>query len=242
MTMLLLGGGALASTVVCVPMLAGLAVLAGPGTSADCSSGPLAAAPLSAQSSERTDNTQVASPSAECAEAPTMAVPAGSPAAVAEAIRAAAALVGQSGWHRRCDRLVCRAYGYLNSGYPSAAEHWQAMVDGGYARPGDRCPPAGAFVYWRTSAPAGHVALVVASDPGCDPSLIRVLSNDLGDAWSGLYGGVYLVSLAELEAGFTRPEGYLGWSAPICIGARFGGGSRGATRTAQEEVPSADPT
>lgn len=158
--------------------------------------------------------------SADCPPGGELTAPEVSPA---EAIRTAAAMVGQSGWYRRCDRLVCRAYGYLNSGYPTATDHWHTMSADGHARPGDRCPPTGAFAYWRTGAPAGHVALVVSADLGCNPNRIQLISNDVRDDATGLHGGVYLVTLAQLEAGFMRPENYLGWSPPICAGTRLSG-------------------
>lgn len=140
--------------------------------------------------------------------------------AATPAIATAVSMVGTpSGWYRLCDRLVCRAYGYANSGYPSAAAHWRAMLVTGNAHPGDRCPPAGAFVFWRTSSPAGHVALVTGNDRTCDPARITVVSNDVLDAALGRSGGIYHVTLARLESGFVDPGGYLGWSVPVCAGA-----------------------
>ena len=44
----------------------------------------------------------------------------------------------RSGWRRMCDRLACRAYGFADSGYASAIEHWTAIGAVGYAHPGDR--------------------------------------------------------------------------------------------------------
>jgi hypothetical protein len=151
-------------------------------------------------------------------------VPAGTDPRVADAIRTAVSLVGQTGWYRRCDRLACRAYGYATSGYPTAAAHWQSLLAGGYVHPGDRCPPPGTFAYWDTGEPGpqdgqGHVALVVASDPMCAPERTLVVSNDVGDAGAGARGGVYLVTLADLESGFMSSDRYLGWSPPVCAGA-----------------------
>lgn len=141
----------------------------------------------------------------------------------AEAIRVVLSMAGtRSGWYQLCDRLVCRAYGYATSGYLTAATHWAAMVEGATARPGDRCPPAGAFVFWAPapgSDGAGHVALVTATDPWCDPRRIELVSNDVGDAATGNRGGVYRVSLAGIEAGFMDRDRYLGWSLPICAGS-----------------------
>lgn len=147
-------------------------------------------------------------------------IPPGTSTTVADAIANALDLVGaRSGWYRRCDRLACRAYGYANSGYESASVHWTRMLATGHARPGDRCPPLGAFVYWATGSPAGHIALVVQTDPGCDPARIKVVTNDALDRATGFTGGVYLVTLAQIETGFMSRSGYRGWSDPVCAGA-----------------------
>ncbi|WP_019873097.1 transglycosylase SLT domain-containing protein [Sporichthya polymorpha] len=148
------------------------------------------------------------------------AVPARSgPRGPGDAIAAGLALVGtREGWYRMCDRLVCRAYGYATSGFPTAVAHWQAMRVAGFAHPGDRCPPPGAFAYWDTGpGQAGHVVLV-ATRNGCDPHAITVVSNDFLDRAVGARGGVYHVTLARLESGFVDPARYLGWSAPVCAG------------------------
>lgn len=150
----------------------------------------------------------------------TVVVPPGTSTDVAGAVAAALDLVGaRSGWYNRCDRLACRAYGYANSGYESASVHWTRMLAAGHARPGDRCPPLGAFVYWATGGPAGHIALVVQADPGCDPARIKVVTNDALDYATGFTGGVYLVTLAQIETGFMSRSGYRGWSDPVCAGA-----------------------
>ena len=149
-------------------------------------------------------------------------VPPGTPTDVATAVQNALAYVGvTSGWHQLCDRLACRAYGYVGSGYPTAADHWKQMVATGNAHPADTCPPLGSFVFWRTGRPAGHVSLVVQADPGCDPDRILVTSNEVFDSATGNHGGVYLLSFAQLNAGFVNGAGYLGWSNPVCQGARL---------------------
>jgi len=146
-------------------------------------------------------------------------VPPGTPADVAHAIATSLALVGaRSGWNNKCDRLACRAYGYANSGYDSATTHWVALLATGHAHPGDRCPPAGAFAFWATGGPDGHVALVVASDPRCDPDRIQLVTNDALNSTTGFTGGVYLVTLTQIESGFMHPGGYRGWSDPVCAG------------------------
>jgi hypothetical protein len=149
-------------------------------------------------------------------------VPPGTPSDVAAAIRASLDLVGaRSGWNNKCDRLACRAYGFANSGYDSASAHWAVMVVTGHAHPGQRCPPVGAFVFWATRGPDGHVSLVVASDPGCDPARIKLVSHDVLNNRTGFDGGVYLVTLAQIESGFVSRSRYLGWSDPVCAGVHL---------------------
>ena len=50
-------------------------------------------------------------------------------------------------------------------------------------------------------------------------------SNGVFDSATGNYGGVYLVSFAQLNAGYVSGRGYLGWSDPICQGARLPAGT-----------------
>jgi hypothetical protein len=99
------------------------------------------------------------------------------------------------------------------------------MVVRGAAHPGDACPPLGSFVFWNTGRPAGHVSVVVQADAGCDPDRILVTSNEVYDAATGNHGGVYLLSFAQLNAGFVSGRGYLGWSDPICQGAALSPGT-----------------
>ena len=76
------------------------------------------------------------------------------------------------------------------------------------------------------------------SDPGCDPDRIKLVSNDVLNNHTGYDGGVYLVTLAQIENGFVSRAGYRGWSDPVCAGsplpARDDGrhtGQRTPTRT-----------
>jgi hypothetical protein len=66
-------------------------------------------------------------------------------------------------------------------------------------------------VFWSTSHPAGHVATVVESDPGCRLDRIKVVTN-------GSSGGVHLTTIAGVTGGSMS---YLGWSDPVCRGARI---------------------
>jgi hypothetical protein len=192
------------------PLLATLAVLgaAAPAT-------PAAPCPPGDVSTEASA-VQV---SVECRPNGSVAAGVPAPRGLLEAISTALSMVGtRSGWHRLCDRLVCRAYGYANSGYLTAAAHWAAMSRGGLAHAGDRCPPPGSFAFWDTGpGEPGHVALVI-SRAGCNPNRITLVSNDVLDAATGAHGGVYHVTLARLETGFVSSTRYLGWSPPVCAG------------------------
>ncbi|MDO8119692.1 transglycosylase SLT domain-containing protein [Isoptericola sp. b490] len=153
-------------------------------------------------------------------------VPPGTPNDVAAAVTTALSYVGvTSGWDGLCDRLACRAYGYANAGYYSAAVHWQAMVQSGHAHSGDRCPPLGSFVFFNTGRVFGHVSVVVQSSPTCNPEEILVTSNGVFDAATGNHGGVYLLSLARLDAMYLGGNGYRGWSDPVCAGAPLPAGT-----------------
>jgi hypothetical protein len=159
-------------------------------------------------------------------------VPPGATRDVTAAVQTAMAYVGvTSGWAGLCDKLACRAYGYTNSGYTSAKAHWDDMLATGHAHPGDTCPPLGAFVFWATGRPYGHASVVVQADPGCDPAKTLVTSNEVFDSATGNHGGVYLISLAQLNAGFVHGNGYLGWTDPICRGALLASGATQPTPT-----------
>ncbi|HEY3547799.1 MAG TPA: hypothetical protein VGK17_17135 [Propionicimonas sp.] len=148
-------------------------------------------------------------------------VPPGTANDVSAAVTTALSYVGvTTGWDGLCDRLACRAYGYAASGYTSARAHWAAMLLAGHAHPRDRCPQLGSFVFWDTGRIYGHVSVVVQTDPTCDPTKTLVTANGVFDAATGNHGGVYLLSFARLDAMYLHGTGYLGWSAPVCGGAR----------------------
>ena len=154
-------------------------------------------------------------------------VPDGPPHDVATAVQTALSYVGvRSGWAGLCDRLACRAYGYVGSGYFSAATHWAVMLDEGHGHPGDPCPPLGSFVFFDTGRVFGHVSVVVKTSPTCDWSQTFVTSNATYDHLTGYHGGVYLTTVAHLDAGYARRgDGYLGWAVPVCRGSRLAVGS-----------------
>jgi hypothetical protein len=195
MKALMITGGGLMTAVVAVPLLALLAVFGVAGTALGC-------------------------PPGGCPNGEPISAARGAPRSPAEAIRGGLALVGTpTGWYQLCDRLVCRTYGYANSGHPTAVAHWTALLAAGLAHPGDRCPPPGSFVFWTTGpGEPGHVALVTSADRTCAPHGITVVSNDVLDAVTGSPGGIYHVTLARLEAGFVDRARYLGWTQPVCSG------------------------
>lgn len=206
MTPLLLAGGGLAATMFATPLLATLAVLGAAAPATPC--------PPRDYSTEASGIPV----QAEC-RPPGSATGVRAPRGSLDAISTALSMVGtRSGWYRLCDRLVCRAYGYANSGYATALGHWGAMNRAGVAHSGDRCPPPGAFAFWDTGPGApGHVALII-SRADCNPNRITAVSNDVLDAATGAHGGVYHVTLARLETRFVNSMRYLGWSPPVCAG------------------------
>lgn len=106
--------------------------------------------------------------------------------------------------YKLCDRLAGRAWGYLNSGFENAREHWAVMVATGRARIGDTNPPIGALLFWDTGV-NGHVALYVGNG--------IVVTNMLGP--EGL--GVYNIPASQISRwGGGSP--YWGWSDPIFYG------------------------
>jgi hypothetical protein len=62
---------------------------------------------------------------------------------------------------------------------------------------------------------------VVGNDGTCRPEGIQLVTNDWGDARTGAWGGVYLVTLAQIENGWMSSANYLGWGQPVCVGARL---------------------
>lgn len=120
------------------------------------------------------------------------------------AVRRALDLVGSYGYYRLCARLAANIWGRPYSGFYSAAEQWQAMTAAGHAHPGDREPPVGALLFWDTDHVYGHVAVYVGGG--------RIVSNDIGDSYSG-EGGVYVVEVDAIEQRWGAT--YLGWTPPI---------------------------
>jgi hypothetical protein len=105
-------------------------------------------------------------------------------------------------WSGLCDRYVANVYGQAHSGYESALVHW-GKTPANLRRDGDRNPPIGALVYWRTGKPAGHVAVVVGKNANGEPLISTTHTND----------GVPTTMTLD-EAGMQ----YLGWAVPYFQG------------------------
>ena len=107
-----------------------------------------------------------------------------------------------------CERYMNLAYG-LGGGYPTALAHWNAAGprSGGYST-----PPRGALVFWRTSNPAGHVALSLGNG--------IVVSTDYNAQTHRWQAGMLSAGpITDLDRWGPR----LGWRAP-----NFRAGSEGA--------------
>ncbi|HPE12377.1 MAG: hypothetical protein H6524_00665 [Actinobacteria bacterium] len=70
---------------------------------------------------------------------------------------------GTHGYHNQCLRLADNAYQPKGNRTSTALRQWQRAKKRGYAHPGNRRPPYGAQMFWRTSNPAGHIATYVGN-------------------------------------------------------------------------------
>lgn len=119
---------------------------------------------------------------------------------------------GNTDYWRMCARLAANIHGHgPTAGYPSAIAQWNHYVLQGVAHPGDTEAPPGSVLFYATQ-PYGHVATALGDVDGDGDA--DVASNDVGDAASGLHGGVYIVDWTDLTAG-TWSLPYLGWAPPI---------------------------
>ena len=70
---------------------------------------------------------------------------------------------GTRGYHNQCLRLADNAYQPKGNRTSTALSQWHRAKRKGYAHPGNRRPPMGAQMFWRTSNPAGHIATYVGN-------------------------------------------------------------------------------
>ena len=96
-----------------------------------------------------------------------------------------------------CERYMNLSYG-LGGGYPTAMAHWNGP---GPRTSGMSTPPRGALVFWRTTNPAGHVALSLGNG--------QVVSTDF-DGTNYRAGVLHAGPITAIDQWGPR----LGWRAP----------------------------
>jgi hypothetical protein len=102
---------------------------------------------------------------------------------------------GMGGYHNQCLRLADDAYGATGGRTTTALAQWSRAQSAGVAHPGSTDIPVGAQMFWRTSHPAGHIAVYVGNG--------KVVTNVPG-------GAVEIANWKELNE--WGP--YLGWANP----------------------------
>lgn len=127
-------------------------------------------------------------------------LPRENPRSVAEAIEWAKreAKSPSKSWERLCLSFVAHAYGWSASGVPYAIDHFSAVPTSMQHR-GDRNPPPGSLVFWKTSGRAGHVALYLGDG--------MVASNDIREK-----GKISIVPMDEIDRRWGAT--YVGWTPP----------------------------
>ena len=103
---------------------------------------------------------------------------------------------GLSGYHNKCLQLADNAYQPKGGRTSTALSQWNRAKRHGYAHPGDRTPPVGAQMFWKTSHPAGHIATYVGN----------------GKAVTNMPGG----KVKKIDWKVMNNWGpYLGWAEPF---------------------------
>lgn len=102
---------------------------------------------------------------------------------------------GTGGYPNQCLRLADDAYGAKGPRTTTALAQWARAKDAGVGHPGSTDIPVGAQMFWRTSHPAGHIAVYVGDG--------KVVTNVPG-------GAVEIMPWRELNE--WGP--YLGWANP----------------------------
>ncbi len=103
---------------------------------------------------------------------------------------------GTRGYHNQCLRLADNAYQPKGNRTSTALSQWYRAKRKGYAHPGNRRPPLGAQMFWRTSNPAGHIATYVGN----------------GKAVTNMPGGAVKKINWKRMNSWGR---YLGWAEPF---------------------------
>lgn len=172
-----------------------------PGTGDDApSANPSACADLGTGKGSFTDNTEISIPGASQAVAKAREIAKYSPSQLQ------AICDGDPNCLGMCERLAAVAWGRTSSGYASANVHWFSVEGSSRSHPGDRNVPVGALLYYDTGSESGHVATYLGNN--------LILSNDVGDAASGITGGAYIVDAQDMEGGAWNLK-YRGWVNPV---------------------------
>jgi len=127
------------------------------------------------------------------------------PRSSAEAVTWAEAEASNSvgGWYAQCLRFVANAYGYSGSGWTNppadtdayAIQLYENIIPVSMRHNGDRNPPIGALMFWKTGNVAGHVALYVGNGNIASTDIERpgyvdiVPATDIESKWGGTYIG-----------------------------------------------------
>lgn len=128
-------------------------------------------------------------------------LPRGNPRSVEQAVAWAQgqATNGSSNWYRACLGFVAQAYGWSFSGTYYAIDQYTSVIPVSMHHDGDRNPPLGALLFWRSSSRAGHVAIYVGDG--------NVASNDIL-----VNGQISVVPAALIEQKWGAT--YVGWAPP----------------------------
>lgn len=105
---------------------------------------------------------------------------------------------GTTGWYRKCLRFVGLAYGWNSTEVYAVDQYYVAPAS--MRHNGDRNPPLGALLYWRTDSRAGHVAIYVGNG--------EIASNDIREP-----GKISVVPASDIESKWGAT--YLGWAPPF---------------------------
>lgn len=105
---------------------------------------------------------------------------------------------GTTGWQNRCLASVGLAYGWSATGVEYAIDA-DLTLPAHYRHDGDRNPPVGSLLFWKTSGRAGHVAVYVGSG--------MIASTDMP-----IVGKIGIVPAEWIEQKWGGI--YVGWSPP----------------------------
>jgi hypothetical protein len=105
-----------------------------------------------------------------------------------------------------CAYIQGALWGYSSTGWDTAQIQWEYLEAHGEAHPGNRRPPVGALLFYKTDQDAGHVASYYGND--------EIVSSDLMDNGTSAIGHVYIEPAGFLEGERWNLD-YEGWALPI---------------------------